>query len=493
MTTKYPKDIKGNKWTVTQLNALTIESKGVFLNDSDGLLGEVRVSAKNCISIAFRFGFKLQGKKVWHYCGTYPAVELSKIRTERDNARNLVKLGIDPRTKKIAEKIKKQDEINSIIAEAKQIEADIKSEIAKNLTFQDLYDVWIKDGVAREDGNEQLIMTFKNHALPKLANIYLRELSETNLLETLRSIFDQGKVRTAIMLFKDIGQMLRWAEKRMPYRALMIDGNPAELIDIENLIPSDYEDERDRILSEVEIYELKKIFTNGAIAYKNSPNKYQADRPLIKETQIALWLCLSTLCRIGELLMTEWKHVDFEAKTWYIPKENVKGTRKTRRSQLVYLSNFSLEQFKTLYAITGDSKWAFPAKKKKNDENITINHVCLKSVSKQVGDRQTKFKDRTKNLSKRVNDNTLVLGESDWTPHDLRRTGSTIMRKDLKISVPVINLCQNHSIGSKLDGIYIIDDYADEKREAWQKLGNRLEAILNSQKCECGLKLTLPN
>jgi hypothetical protein len=28
--------------------------------------------------------------------------------------------------------------------------------------------------------------------------------------------------------------------------------------------------------------------------------------------------------------------------------------------------------------------------------------------------------------------------------------------------------------------IYLLDDYADEKREAWNKLGDRLEAILNS-------------
>ena len=129
--------------------------------------------------------------------------------------------------------------------------------------------------------------------------------------------------------------------------------------------------------------------------------------------------------------------MDFEGLTWFIPKENVKGTRKTKRAQLVYLSDFALDQFKQLHVITGDSKWAFPAK---NNSIHNKNHVCVKSVSKQVGVRQTQFKDRTKDLSGRVNNNTLVLGETDWTPHDLRRTGSTMMRKDLKLSVDVINL-----------------------------------------------------
>lgn len=352
------------------------------------------------------------------------------------------------------------------------------AERARNLTFQDLFDVWTRDGVMRDDKNKMLTGLFNKHALPKLGNIPLRQLSEKNLLDTLRLIFDQGKVRTAIMLFKDIKQMLKWAEKRKPYRALMIDGNPAELIDIENLIPGDYAEERNRYLSIDEIRKLNSIFIEDAIAYKEAPNKYKVDRPLKKETQIALWLCLSTLCRIGELLMTEWKHVDFDARTWFIPKENVKGTRRNKQAQLVYLSDFALSQFRQLHAITGDSKWAFPAK---NTSKHANNHVCVKSVSKQVGDRQTQFKQRTKDLKNRVNSNSLVIGVEGWTPHDLRRTGATMMQGDLKIPLDVIDRCQNHVLaGSKVRRHYLHHEYADEKREAWNKLGDRLEAILKA-------------
>ena len=73
-----------------------------------------------------------------------------------------------------------------------------------------------------------------------------------------------------------------------------------------------------------------------------------------------------------------------------------------------------------------------------------------------------------------------MLGVEGWTPHDMRRTGATMMRKDLKLSRDVIILCQNHTIGTKIDKSYIQDDYADEKREAWCKLGDRLEAILSA-------------
>ena len=398
-------------------------------------------------------------------------MSLADAKTLNATIQALAKTGIDYQAQQAENLQQKKD---GVIA---KLEAE-KVERANNLTFQDLFDAWIKDGVSRTDNNEMIIRTFKNHALPKLGNISLRELSESNLLDALRSVFNQSKTRTAIMLYKDIGQMLRWAEKRKPYRALMIDGNPAELVDIEKLIPSDYEEERTRILSVDEIRKLNDIFITSAIAYKDAANKYEVDRPLIKETQIALWICLSTLSRIGELLMTEWKHVDFEACTWFIPKENVKGTRRNKQSQLVYLSDFTLDQFKQLYALTGGEKWAFPAK---NNSIHNKNHVCVKSVSKQVGDRQTQFKQRTKDLSKRVNNNTLVLGEYDWTPHDLRRTGATMMQGDLKISLDVIDRCQNHVLaGSKVRRHYLHHEYADEKREAWQKLGDRIEAILKA-------------
>lgn len=396
-------------------------------------------------------------------------MSLSDARMLNASIQALAKTGIDYQDQQIE---KRQLKIADEIAE---IEA-AKAECERNLTFQNVFDAWIKDGVNRTDGNEMIVRTFKNHATPTLGKIALRELSESHLLKTLRAVFEQGKNRTAIMLHDDIRQMLRWAEKRKPYRALMLDGNPAELVDIEKLTPKDYEEERDRVLSLNEIRRLHDIFNESELAYQEAANKYSVDRPTKKETQIALWISLSTLCRMGELLMTEWKQVDFEARTWFIPKEHVKGTRRNKQSQIVYLSDFTLRQFKQLYAITGDSQYAFPAKNTSVHNN---SHVCVKSVSKQVGDRQTKFKQRSKDLKNRVNNDTLVLGDKDWTPHDLRRTGATMMQGDLRISLDVIDRCQNHVLaGSKVRRHYLHHEYEAEKREAWDKLGKRLEAIL---------------
>jgi integrase len=103
-------------------------------------------------------------------------------------------------------------------------------------------------------------------------------------------------------------------------------------------------------------------------------------------------------------------------------------------------------------------------------------------VSKQVGDRQVRFKKR-KPLKNRRHDDSLVLSNGkngEWTLHDLRRTGATMMQQ-LGVSPDVIDRCQNHVLaGSRVRRAYLHYDYAAEKRDAWERLGERIEALLEN-------------
>nr|WP_229261960.1 tyrosine-type recombinase/integrase [Duganella guangzhouensis] len=172
--------------------------------------------------------------------------------------------------------------------------------------------------------------------------------------------------------------------------------------------------------------------------------------------------------------MARWEHVDLDAGEWFIPKANLKDNV---ANLTVYLSPFSLEQFKALRAATGHTEWCFP-------NRGAAGHLDVKSISKQLGDRQVMFKKAkdggARVLKGRRNDNTLVLAggaNGTWTPHDLRRTGATMMQQ-LGISLDIIDRCQNHVLqGSKVRRHYIHHDYAEEKRSAWTALGKRLSEI----------------
>lgn len=68
--------------------------------------------------------------------------------------------------------------------------------------------------------------------------------------------------------------------------------------------------EHDRVLNEDEIRELCRKLPNAN---------------MLPSTECAIWIMLSTCCRVGELSKARWEHVDFAAKTWLIPDEHSKN------------------------------------------------------------------------------------------------------------------------------------------------------------------------
>jgi integrase len=457
---------------VKELESVPAGWKGDTLSDGDGLSGEVRLSDGGAVFLPFRYAFKWEGKVTWHYCGSWPATSLETIRDERDWARSLVKDGVKPTDAKRAAKIEAQAKVEATIAEAARHQAE-------DLPLRAMFEVWLRDGVKRAGDNAELQRSFEKDVLPLIGGKPVRLVDEGDIRSVLRAVIGRGTYRMASRIYNDLVQLFGWAEARKPWRALMIEGNPTKLIELAKLLPHgcDPNAERDRVLSPDELRELHAKLADMEAAYAATPagKKYGIDRPLKKETQLALWICLGTLCRIGELLMARWEHVNLKTGEWFVPAENTK----TRVSWKVYLSQFALRQFTTLHALTGDTAFCFPSRAAVGE--VPADHVCVKSVSKQIGDRQTQFKKRAGPLTHRKHDNSLTLSggrAGAWTPHDLRRTGATMMQQ-LGVALVLIDRCQNHVLGgSRVRRAYLHHDYAAEKRDAWERLGERLDALL---------------
>ncbi len=95
-------------------------------------------------------------------------------------------------------------------------------------------------------------------------------------------------------------------------------------------------------------------------------------------------------------------------------------------------------------------------------------------LTKQVHDRQT-----PSDAKKRSKANSgLVLSGGRWTPHDLRRTGATIMGEN-GVLPEVIERCLNHKKPSKLIRTYQRQERLAERRAAWSVLGDVLDKIVN--------------
>lgn len=459
------------KLTQRTLEAIRADQAGTTVRDEGGLLGRVRVKADGAVTVSFYYRYRFDGKSKDYSCGTWPAEGLAAIRKTREEARAKVAEGIDPAADK---KLVRHEQKEAVAAKLAEIEA----KRTEDLTVKDLFDAWVTDGVRRKDGNAELKRLFGADVLPGLGAIAVKAVTEHDVRTVLRALVERGVNRTAVIVRNSLTQMFGWAQKRQPWRKLMAEGNPMDLIEIDKIVDPDYDmdNQSDRVLSHAEIVELRDLLQQGEDEYANAPDKRRARQPVEKTTQRAIWIMLSTLCRVGELSMARWEDVDLAAGEWFIPKENVKNSLADMR---VYLSPFALAQFHALHAVTGHTNWCFPST---NEQT----HIGTKSITKQIGDRQAMFKKAKDGsprgpMKNRRNDNTLVLAggkNGSWTPHDLRRTGATMMQA-LGVPLDTIDRCQNHVLGgSKVRRHYLHHSYADEKREAWRMLGERLSEIL---------------
>jgi integrase len=471
------------------------------LSDGNGLSIRYRKNQSGAVSLNWMYSYKLGTTSNYITLGEYDTT-LSDFDAEiynlpigtkltLSNAR-IIALSIKMRRNQGIEPKKYiQNEIDRRALAKQQAVEDALAEVAakiilnekikqENLSIRNMFDVWIEDGVRRKDGNDVLNRTFKKDVFPLIGDFPVKDVTEHDLRALLKAIAARGADRTAVLMRNSLTQMFAWAEKRQPWRKLMAEGNPMDLIEIEKIVSRDYDmdNRRTRRLSAEEIVELSEIFKKKQIAYDIAPNKRSVEHPVGKVLQCAIWIQLSTICRGGEMQMARWEHINFEKAEWYIPVENVKNNVS---ELMVYLSPFALEQFRLLHSLTGDTEWCFPARNKENA------HVCIKSMSKQVGDRQSMFK-KSKDgsprspMKNRKYDNSFVLGggkDGAWTPHDLRRTGASMMQA-LRINKDVINKCQNHILegSSKTDRHYFLHEFQDEKKVAWNLLGEHLALIL---------------
>lgn len=476
--------MKERKYTEIELESLRLApGETISLREPGRLIGKAALRGRNqqlSINWIFRFYSPTHKKEREIGCGTWrPGSGMKTIRAARDKALLQIANNLDPLDEKQAERL----------AGARRLEEEktaAQIDESEHLPVDSLFNDWLKDGPNQADNNATPKWRYNKHIKPALGEIEVRELSDRDITALLKSIVARGNNRTAETVHDDIRACLKWGEQRKPWRRLLIEGNPAALVKLDRIIDEDYQDFRERVLPDDEILMLYKAFTEIRDDYENAPTgtKYQATRPVPEKAEIAVWIMLSTLCRVGELSKGEWPYLSFEEKTWFIPREHVKKIKGGQhKAILIHLSDFALKWFRRLHKLTGHTQYFFPSERGEEED---IGHINEKQLTRIYTDRQTQFS-KSEGKSKRRQDNSLVIGGERWTSHDLRRTGATMMQS-LGIDPAVIDRCQNHALASEREngqrrrgGVrrhYLHYQYSPEMRAAWNALGARLEQIL---------------
>jgi integrase len=409
---------------------LKATDKEQLIPDGGNLYVRVR-SITDGGSISFRYYYRTDHSQKWM---TLESTTLATARAERDEYKALIKKGIDPKVERTLQKerlrIQQIEEQNAL------------NRLALRITVYDLFTRWFEMDLINRKDKIEIDRMFKKDVLPILGEIFVEEVRKGHVVHVIDLLKQRGVAHLARNILKLMRQMFKFAVNRD-----LIEFDPTASLSIAKMTTTPTE--RDRILDESEIISLAHQLPSAN---------------LLKSTECALWIALSTMCRIGELSKTKITDIDFDLHTWIIPKENSKNGK----AHTIYLSDFAFNQFKILLQYTKSDTWIFT-------NRDGTDHVCEKSITKQLGGRQSQSI-----LSNRSKDNqALVLKGGKWTPHDLRRTGATLMG-DLGIASDVIEKCLNHTEENKVKRIYQRQKLETEQAEAWQILGNYLDSLLAS-------------
>jgi len=262
--------------------------KPYTLKDYDGLFLFVAVNGTK----SWHFRFSWHGKEVRISLGTYPELGLKEARELRDQARECVAKGIDPRRHR-----KKQAESNALTFER----------FAQEWKVRKLKKLGSKPSKEKKNGGRQGVEIqidryMRLDILPVLGHMALKDITRADVLMVQERIERRGALSIAEKVRGWLNEIFRSA---MALGA--IDANPAADLDV---IGIPYR--RNKHNPHLEMSEMPELM--GKIHYANTT----------RQTELALRLLLLTGVRTGELRFAEPDQFDFDDAIWRVPPEDVK-------------------------------------------------------------------------------------------------------------------------------------------------------------------------
>ena len=214
---------------------------------------------------------------------------------------------------------------------------------------------------------------------------------------------------------------------------------------------------RERVLSVVELVAILPL-----LVYPSHPKLRRRNVPPTNDYgPIAMKFLFLTIARRDEVSTARWKDIDFFNGVWNKPETKTKAGQ-TVRGQSLPLSTAALDLLKSLPAYDSHlpEDLIFPNR----DGGVQDNWQRISDIIKKAS------------------------GTTDWTRHDVRRTGATLM-EELGVAIQTIDSILNHtnrfakadisgSAGHYLIATRILNETDDPKAVALNKLAQAYDVIL---------------
>lgn len=450
-----------------ELERLNESDVGRRLIDAAGLTGWVRIEPRPIRRVVVDFAVKVgdPGRQTELRIGTWPDRTLAEIRLNADRVRSsheaVTAVGSAATARALA-----QSPVQSVATVpakgspawlAARTAADGSDPAAMSPgplfdavatpvrtrpqpTVAEIVEQWLQEALARrKDGGESVRRSMNKDVTPTLGPLPANAVRRGQVVAVLERIVERGSARQAGCVLADLRQMFRWA-----VQAGHIDADPTA-----TLRKADFggtPQARRRRLSDQEVTELASQMRAARLA---------------RHVRHAIWLMLATGVRIGEIAHARWSDIDLAARTWTIPPEY----SHSGRAHVVPLSDFALRHLTPPGEARRSDTWVFPGR-------YASEPLSPKALGKQIRDRQ-----RGSHIRGRASGTTtLLLAGGAWTPLDLRRTAAALLA-ELGVRPDVIGACLDHSVRGEAQRAYHRLPTLDERRDALQRLGERLDAI----------------
>jgi integrase len=417
------------RFTDAQLKGLKPSSKRRILYEDGGKGFGVRVepSGRKSFFLEYRFGEGKDRRNRVFTIGQFPRVTLTKARSAAGQSLEQIEQGIDPANNKQTKKITNRNAltVNDLVEEYLEKWAKVKK----------------KERSWKED--ERLL---KKDIIPVMGRKKAKDIRRRDIVLLLDEIVERGAAITANRVLAVTRKMFNFAVGRD-----IIDASPCVQIPT----PSK-ENRRERNLSEDEV----KIFWNKL-----------DDSKISKEIKLALKFLLVTAQRKSEVIEAEWKEFDFKTKWWTIPAEKTKNNQTHR----VPLTQMAIEILNEIKQITGKYQFVFAspvgATKRNSDRQIGSSSILGSSVDHALRDNLTDDPE-----TGRVN----IFKLDHFTPHDLRRTATSMMTKS-GVQRLTVKKILNHA-DREITAVYDRYEYDKEKCKALATWDGKLRTIISGKR-----------
>jgi len=366
--------------------------------------------------------YRFQGKARMMTHGIYPTISLK--RAGQLHADALAKLDLDPPVDPGAEKV-----------------AERKAERAAE-TVADLIDEYIeRHAKAKKRSWAEDQRMLDKDVKPAWGKRKAKNVTRRDVIRLLDGIADRGAPVAANRTYAVLSKMFRFAVRRG-----ILETSPVFEIDR----PGGEEAPRARALDADEIRTVWQALDRP----DSDEHPIRATLPL----KLALKLLLVTAQRRGELAQARRDEFDLERGAWLIPAEHSKNGA----AHAVPLTPLAVKLVRKLMECAGDSAYLLPSPRANDENDIPITERAI---------------------TRAVSNNRAAFGIPHWTPHDLRRTATTMMKRRTGETWERV---LNH-LPEKLHRTYDVHDpwaYFDEKRTALQAWEARLVAILEGREAK---------